>query len=428
MANWWEMFLGQPSTTAPLYPKPPFNPYIPAMPGQDRFGVAGLQEYLGIPSGRRDAPNTFRPGATPGEMVTAPQPPLPPGAPPPPRNFAPAASPPMMGQIPPDYGSTFAGMPPGAPPATPSATPTPAGPNWFERNKEPIDDLSSMLLQTGAGMLQAPPGASFGQGLGQGLGQGFQYLSQSPDRKLDRRYKQAQIGEVEAKGAQREGLKSVYADKSLPMAVRLAAASGDYGKFLDAYMKLDPDTQTALNKNEAVKAAMVSAATFGDRAKIAEIAAGKAPAGYRWGPDGKLETIPGGPATHISADVAGRLAMTQTAMTDLAKSRNVFLRDWSTTDIANAQISAGEIGRAQRNVTLAIEAALRSMTGAAAPDTEVRKYEGMFMPKSYDTKETRAQKLKLLESFMQNSVRIATQGRGDIPSAPKGNNDPLGLR
>lgn len=337
------------------------------------------------------------------------------------RNPVPAASPPEPGiyqeNVPPDLmPGTHYGMrvddPTFKQPTPPEA---PKQPNWYERNKDWITMASRDLGALGRGMLQAPPGYN-------AFGMGFSNVIDDREKRLDsdlkRQLLKAQVGEAESKAEQRKSLRALYTDKSLPMALRLAAQTGDMGKFADAFMKLDPDTQRVLAQNDAVKAAMVSAATLGDRMKIAEVAAGKAPAGYRWGPDGKLETIPGGPATHISADVAGRLAMMRTAQVDLQKSREVFLKEWSTKDVANAQIGAGDIGRAQRNVTLAIEAALRAMTGAAAPDSEVRKYEGMFLPKSYDTLETRKQKLALLEGFINNAMQIATQGRGDLPALP----------
>lgn len=429
---WWDFLLSNPSTTAAIPPMLPPQPnfmgpgaYIGGrMPGGQN-PMAGIHQSIYgspfIPTPFDESPNTFRPGAQPGQLDVATKPPLP-GGPPPMmgRQPVPAAMP-MPGTLPEGANPPGAmGMGdlafPGAmtPPASPAAD-TAKPPSWYDRNKDWITMASRDLGALGKGMLQAPPGYN-------AFGQGFANVVDDRERRLDsdlkRQLLKAQVGEVESKAEQRKTLRALYNDKSLPTALRLAAQTGDMAKFADVYMKLDPDTQRALAQNEAVKAAMVSAATLGDKLKVAEVMAGKAPAGYRWGRDGKLETIPGGPATHISADVAGRLAMMQTAQVDLQKSRDVFLREWGTKDVANAQIQAGDVGRAQRNVTLAIESALRAMTGAAAPESEVRKYEGMFMPKSYDTLETRKQKLALLEGFMQNAIKIATQGRGELPAAP----------
>ena len=60
------------------------------------------------------------------------------------------------------------------------------------------------------------------------------------------------------------------------------------------------------------------------------------------------------------------------------------------------------------------------MTGANAPEPEVKRYENMFMPSPLDSPETAKQKLDLLESFISNARRLVTQGRGPA-EAPKGN-------
>lgn len=145
---------------------------------------------------------------------------------------------------------------------------------------------------------------------------------------------------------------------------------------------------------------------------------GKAPPGYRWSADGNLEAIPGGPATSISAEAGGRLAMMETAMPAVQQARDVFLKPWGITGaigqaVMPEQLSnwSGEVGRAKRSVRAAIEAALRVMTGAAAPEPEVVRYLDIFMPTMTDTRETAKQKLDLLEAFMLNAREIATRGR-----------------
>ncbi len=147
---------------------------------------------------------------------------------------------------------------------------------------------------------------------------------------------------------------------------------------------------------------------------------GKAPAGYRWGADGtKLEAIPGGPATKMPAEVAGRLAMMKTAKGSLQGAVDYFLNpeNSSVNEIAGYTFNAGDYGRAARVVKVAIEAALRAMTGAAAPESEVKSYLDKFLPSPLDKIETRKQKLGLLESFMTNADAIINQGRGGAAAA-----------
>lgn len=156
-----------------------------------------------------------------------------------------------------------------------------------------------------------------------------------------------------------------------------------------------------------------------------------APSGYRWSKEGSLEAIPGGPATRVPAEVAGRMSLAQTTLRDLSEAERAF-KDVDTGDRIGMQFGAGEIGRAQRTVRQAIEAALRLMTGAAAPETEVARYEDLFMPKSYDRPETRDQKLRNLRAFVEEAIGTMSNGRA-APGEPSSvtnarPNDPLDIR
>lgn len=152
----------------------------------------------------------------------------------------------------------------------------------------------------------------------------------------------------------------------------------------------------------------------------------KAPAGYQWvdptNPSAGLSPIPNGPATHISSEVAGKLALMDAATPGVKAAREVLLKPWGVTGTAqnvaanlpyvgDVSLLSGDIGIAQRDVRTAVEAALRVMTGAAAPEQEVQRYLGLFMPSARDTKKSAEQKLNNLEAFMTNAKKIATQGR-----------------
>jgi hypothetical protein len=81
---------------------------------------------------------------------------------------------------------------------------------------------------------------------------------------------------------------------------------------------------------------------------------------------------------------------------------------------------SGDVGRAQRSVRTSIEAALRAMTGAAAPESEVRQYLEMYMPNARDSVESAQQKLTNLERFMRDTEAIVTQGRTSSPPSTGG--------
>jgi hypothetical protein len=159
----------------------------------------------------------------------------------------------------------------------------------------------------------------------------------------------------------------------------------------------------------------------------------KPPAGYEWmNPADRskgLRAIPGGPGEKIPSDVAGKLAMMTMARDRIANTRKVFERDWSATDFGRyaagnvpfvGDISAlsGEVGVAARDIRTAIEAALRTMTGAAAPEQEVVRYLQMFMPGPKDTKETAKQKIDGLVKFMDEAERLVMRGHGGVPERP----------
>lgn len=162
----------------------------------------------------------------------------------------------------------------------------------------------------------------------------------------------------------------------------------------------------------------------------------KAPPGYEWAAGGQkeLKPIPGGPESKIPSETAGRLAMMDTAASDFAKARAELERPYgvgvgSLPDRAASAAGVGDIGRAQRTIRLAVEATLRAMTGAAAPEQEVSRYADMFTPNQFDKPETAKQKLDYLESFMRNAKGTILQGR-QSSAAPSQQQraDPLGIR
>lgn len=157
----------------------------------------------------------------------------------------------------------------------------------------------------------------------------------------------------------------------------------------------------------------------------------KPPQGFEWVDQNDrskgLRAIPGGPGTHISSEVAGRLALMQTARQGVQDARSVYERRWGAVDFARQGAAnipfagdfapvSGEQGIAQRNIRIAVESALRTMTGAAAPEPEVVRYAAMFTPGARDTVQSAKQKLDALDNFMRRAEEIVTQGRTATPA------------
>jgi hypothetical protein len=172
----------------------------------------------------------------------------------------------------------------------------------------------------------------------------------------------------------------------------------------------------------------------GDVRQVPGTQGGKPPAGYRWaeGRPGQLEPIPGGPGEHIAGEQGGRLALMRTAQGHFQQARNYFLSN---------QFGAGEAGRhaiggallapqlnmARRTVKLAVEGALRAVSGSAAPEPEVERLTDMFTPGAFDPIEVRRQKMNLLAEFMRNHEEIVTRGRGG-PQQPQAGGDGFSIR
>jgi hypothetical protein len=160
------------------------------------------------------------------------------------------------------------------------------------------------------------------------------------------------------------------------------------------------------------------------------LAPGPPPTGFEFvnpaNPGAGIRATPGGPATHVPADLAARVAAMDVAVADLPKAREVLQRQWSIQEKAHAAAGVGKIGEAQRAVRFAVEAALRAMSGAGVPDSEVTRYAQIFTPGQTDSVETARSKLDMLDRFLQGARSNAMQGRqsdpgagGAPPSAPR---------
>lgn len=160
-----------------------------------------------------------------------------------------------------------------------------------------------------------------------------------------------------------------------------------------------------------------------------------APAGYRYSQasPGELEAIPGGPAAKLPAETAARIGMMRASMSDLPEVRDIFLGkvDPKTGKRENPTMSgvggvmgytfgAGETGQGKRLIRGGIESLLRAASGAAVPETEVTRYESLFMPTPADTAQTRARKLDSFERWMSRIQQAVESGRPlDLSEARK---------
>lgn len=160
----------------------------------------------------------------------------------------------------------------------------------------------------------------------------------------------------------------------------------------------------------------------------------KAPSGYTWqmdeqGRPERLAPIRGGPAEAIPSEVAGKAAAASQAREALSSAEKFYLQgegeSWAgqgydlgdrardvEVPFLGRPLSGGESGRARRDVMIAIEAALRLLTGAAATEPEVRRFAEMYAPGPTDNYETIKQKLTRLRTLIDRAEKAATRGRG----------------
>lgn len=170
----------------------------------------------------------------------------------------------------------------------------------------------------------------------------------------------------------------------------------------------------------------------------------KPPAGYRWavrpqeGTPGRLETIPGGPAEKIEAEVGGRVGLAQAFYGYLPEIRKAIDDNVLTSASGRAQMATG-VGSAAaasilRRIDLGKEALLRGLTGAGMSEAEAAQYAQRFSPQATDSAETIADKVNMLEYSLKNVQEVIARARGGnigptgaaptfAPSAPAATGD-----
>lgn len=146
--------------------------------------------------------------------------------------------------------------------------------------------------------------------------------------------------------------------------------------------------------------------------------AGKAPAGYRFKPDGTLEPIPGGPGEKVSAELSARLGLTEDALKQLPafieKAKSGALS--GPIDYAMGQMGRGEQGKQYREISAASEALTRMLTGAGMNIQEVENEVKMYKPRYTDDAPTIANKAEQLQRRLIQVRETAMKGRGGVPS------------
>lgn len=346
-----------------------------------------------------EAPTPFETGAAPMNVPSL-------GLPGQPEPEIPAAAKPAQFTAPP--------APIAAPAQAEPKSPMP-GAGFLSGLSNALASNPSTLLALGAGFAGAP---SFGQGMSRAFG------AAGPAIAADR-------ANVLKTGTVAATYKALVARGIDPNIALIGATNPDALKQLMA--RLYPETKyEKVGPGETLYQTGGTPGVLGTpSATPSAVASGgpeKPPQGFEWvdkkDPSKGLTAIAGGPGEHLPAETAGRVALMKSASRDLPQARSLLMKDrgeygLGATGVAAHYSKIGDIGRATRSVRTMIEAALRTMTGAAAPETEVKRYEDLFLPSPFDSPATAKQKLDSLQSFLTEAETMVTRGRNSqVPSAP----------
>ena len=151
----------------------------------------------------------------------------------------------------------------------------------------------------------------------------------------------------------------------------------------------------------------------------------KAPEGFKWADQNDRSkgviAIEGGPGTHISSEVAGRVGMANVFLRDVPSiKKNVADGLVTGTNFIVAKTGRGEQGQTLRQIQSGTDALLRTLTGAGMPQTEAEKYVARYEPNIQDTAEVVGKKMEQLEKELRSIEETIMRGRR---AAPQGVSD-----
>ena len=222
--------------------------------------------------------------------------------------------------------------------------------------------------------------------------------------------------------------------QNLPALVQAMGEAGQYGpiaNMMRAYIANTPGLKdTGMIDRSMMGAGDAYSSTVGgfregERGKMDRTMAvagrltgtGKVPTGYRPGPadpetgEPTLVPVKGGPAEKLSPEQAGKVALADTALSQIEESEKVLAEPKYLNPIKTA-FEMGDEGRAYRKLDVALDAYVRGTTGAALNEQELENVRTQFYPRSYDSQPTRKQKFTSLKLYLKNYASAIKKGRG----------------
>jgi hypothetical protein len=142
----------------------------------------------------------------------------------------------------------------------------------------------------------------------------------------------------------------------------------------------------------------------------------KPPSGFRVAGQGRIEPIPGGPATQIPAEVGARVGLAKAFEPYAQEIANAVEGGKFNTAVGRMQLATGtgEVGALSRRMELGKEALMRGLTGAGMNASEADAYAARFSIQTMDSPATIKDKLNMLTWSLSNIENIVTRGRGEV--------------
>lgn len=152
--------------------------------------------------------------------------------------------------------------------------------------------------------------------------------------------------------------------------------------------------------------------------------AAKAPTGYQWAADGTtLEPIPGGPATALSAEVAGRVGLARSFLNQVPEIKAEVAKGTVTGIYDRAMAgnnSSSDQAAVYRKIQSGADSLQRMLTGAGMPASEAATYAARYLPTYTDSADSLNNKIDQLARELESIEATVTQGKGGPqPMAPQ---------
>jgi hypothetical protein len=130
--------------------------------------------------------------------------------------------------------------------------------------------------------------------------------------------------------------------------------------------------------------------------------------------------IPGGPATQIPAEAAGRIGLADSFLNNFDAIRGKVAAGVVTGPVDRFQAtnnSSSEAGQVYQAIQSGVDSLQRMLTGAGMPASEAAQYSYRYLPTYTDDAQSAAAKLDRLKAELESVQKKVLQGRGGAPTA-----------